>query len=112
MRGNTAQNNSEYRHFSCSVGKPKKLWMSLKSLGLFKKIFQHVDKGKKQKTYFERKLSENIGKPKELCTSLKSLSLKFKRSFSNINCLQNNKSANFDIKDIADNYSAYFSNLA
>ena len=83
-----------------------------KTLGLFKKIFLHVDKGTKQKTYFEGKLSENIGKPKELCISLKSLGPKFKRSFSNINCLQNNKSANFDIKDIADNYSAYFSSLA
>ena len=46
----------------------------------------------KKKTCFERKLTENNGKPKKLWKSLKSLGLKFKRSVSNINCLENNKS--------------------
>ena len=66
----------------------------------------------KKKAYFERKLTENIGRPKELWKSLKSLDLKFERSISNINCLENGKSANFDVKDIAKDFSAYFSNLA
>ena len=43
---------------------------------------------------------------------LKSLGLKFERSISIINCLENDKSANFDVKDIAKDFSAYFSNLA
>ena len=66
----------------------------------------------KKKAYFESKLTENIGKPKELWKSLKSLGLKFERSISNINCLENDKSANFDVKDIPKDFSAYFSNLA
>ena len=65
-----------------------------------------------KKAYFERKLNENIGKPKELWKSLKSLGLKFERSISNINCLENDKSANFDVKDTAEDFNAYFSNLA
>ena len=43
---------------------------------------------------------------------LKSLGLKFERSISIINCLENDKSANFDVKDIAKDFSVYFSNLA
>ena len=43
---------------------------------------------------------------------VKSLGLKFERSISIINCLENDKSANFDVKDIAKDFSAYFSNLA
>ena len=66
----------------------------------------------KKKAYFESKLTENIGKPKELWNCLKSLGLKFESSISNINCLENNKSVNFDVKDIAKDFSAYFSNLA
>ena len=65
-----------------------------------------------KKAYFEGKLTENIGKPKELWKSLKSLGLKFEHSISNINYLENDKSANFDVKDIAKDFSAYFSNLA
>ena len=65
-----------------------------------------------KKAYFESKLTENTGKPKELWKSLKSLGLKFQRSISNINCLENDKSANFDAEDIAKDFSAYFSNLA
>ena len=38
---------------------------------------------------------------------LKSLGLKFESSISDINCLENDKSTNFDVKD----FSAYFSNL-
>ena len=60
----------------------------------------------------ESKLTGNIGKPKKLWKSLKSLGLKFGCSISNINCLENGKSANFDVKDIAKDFSAYFSNLA
>ena len=56
-------------------------------------------------------MSENIGKPKELWNCLKSLGLKFESSISNINCLENDKSVNFDIKDIAKTFSAFFSNL-
>ena len=52
----------------------------------------------KKKAYFESKLTENIGKPKELCKCLKSLGLKFESSISNINCLENDKSDNFDVK--------------
>ena len=66
----------------------------------------------KEKAYFESKLTENIGKPKELWKSLKSLGLKFERSISNINCFENDKYANFDVKDIAKDFSASFSNLA
>ena len=61
----------------------------------------------KKKTYFENKLTENIGKPKELWKSLKYLGLKFEPSFSNINCLENDKSVNFDVKYIAKDFSAY-----
>ena len=94
----------------------------------FKKSRLHVDKDNykearneiqkliriKKKAYFESKLTANIGKPKELWKSLKSLGLKFERSIANINCLDNNKSANFDIEDIKDikDLSAYFSDLA
>ena len=66
----------------------------------------------KKKAYFETKLSENIRKPKELWKSLKSLGLKFECSVSNINSLENDKSANFDVKDIGKDFSAYFLNLA
>ena len=62
--------------------------------------------------YFESKLTENIGKSKELWNCLKSLGLKFETSTSDINCLENYKSVNFDVKDIAKDFSAYFSNLA
>ena len=92
----------------------------------FKKFRLHVDKNNykevrnevqklictKKKAYFESKLTENIGKPKELWNCLKSLGLKFESSISNINCLENDKSVNFDVKDIAKDFSAYFSNLA
>ena len=37
--------------------------------------------------------------------------MKFETSTSNINCLENYKSVNFDIEDIAKDFSAYFSNL-
>ena len=67
---------------------------------------------RKKKNYFKSKLTDNIGKPKELQKSLKSLDLEFKRPISNINCLENDKSANFDVKDTAKDFSAYFSNLA
>ena len=66
----------------------------------------------KKKAYFESKLTENIGKPKELRKSLKSLVLKYERSISNIYCLENDRSANFDVKDITKDFSAYFSNFA
>ena len=96
---------------------------------LFKKLkksFLHVDKDSykearnevqklirtKKKAHFQGKLTENIGKPKELWKSLKSLGLRFERSISNINCLENDISANFDVEDIAKDFSAYFSNLA
>ena len=65
----------------------------------------------KKKAFVESKLSENIGKTKELWKSLKSLGLKFECSVFN-NCLEDDKSANFDVKDIAKEFSAYFSNLA
>ena len=51
----------------------------------------------KKKAYFKSKLTENIGKPKELWKCLKSLGLKFESSISNINCLENDKSDNFDV---------------
>ena len=44
--------------------------------------------------------------------SLKSLGLKFKPFISIINCLENYKSANFDVKDIGKHFGKYFSNLA
>ena len=66
----------------------------------------------KKKICFESKLTENIGKPKKLWNCLKSLRLKFESSIPNTNCLENNKSINFDIKDIAKDFRAYFSNLA
>ena len=65
-----------------------------------------------KKTYFESKLTEKIGKPKVLWKRLRFLGLKFERSISNINCLENDKCANFDVKDIVKYFSAYFSNLA
>ena len=43
---------------------------------------------------------------------LKSLGLKFEPSISNINCLENDKFTKFDVKDIAKDFSAYYSNLA
>ena len=58
----------------------------------------------KKKAYVESKLTENIGKPKQLWKSLKSLGLKFERSISNINCLENGKSSHFDVKDIAKDF--------
>ena len=63
----------------------------------------------KKKSYFESKPTQNIGKPKELWKCLKPWGLKFESSISNIN---NDKSVNVDIKDIAKNFSAYFLNLA
>ena len=92
----------------------------------FKKSRLHVDKDNykearnevqklirtKKKAYFESKLTENAGKPNQLWKCLKSLGLKFERSISNITCVENDKSANFDVKDIAKDFSAYFSNLA
>ena len=92
----------------------------------FKKSHLHVDKDNykevrneiqklirtKKKAYFESKLTENTGKPNQLWKCLKSLGLKFERSTSNITCLENDKSANFDVKDIAEDFSAYFSNFA
>ena len=92
----------------------------------FRKSRLHVDKDNykearnevqklirtKKKAYFESKLTENIGKPKELWNCLKSLGLKFENTISNINCLENDKSVNFDVKDIAKDFRAYFSNLA
>ena len=66
----------------------------------------------RKKAYFESKLTENIGKPKDLWNCLKSLGLKFASSISNINCLENDKSVNFDVKDIAKYFSAYFSDVA
>ena len=65
----------------------------------------------KKNDYFESKLNENIGKPQELWKSLKSLGLKFECSVFNINCLENDKSAVY-VKNIAKDFSAYFSNLA
>ena len=92
----------------------------------FKKSHLHVDKDNykkarsevqklictKKKAYFESKLTESIRKTKELWKCLKSLGQKFEVSISNINYLEIDKSANFDVKDIAKDFSAYFSNLA
>ena len=92
----------------------------------FKKSHLHVDKdnykearsevqkliGTKKKAYFESKLTKNIGKPKELWKSLKYLGLKYDRSISNISCLENDKSADFDVRYTAKDFSVYFSNLA
>ena len=64
-----------------------------------------------KKTYFESKLTENIGKSKQLWKSLKSLGLKYERSISNINYLENDKFANFDVEDINKDFSACFSNF-
>ena len=52
-----------------------------------------------------------IGKPKKLRKSLKSLGLKFERSISDINYLENDKYSNFDANNIVKEFSAYFSNL-
>ena len=65
-----------------------------------------------KKAYYESKPTENIGKSKELWKNLKSLGLKFEPSISNINCLENDKSALFDVKDKNKDFSAYFSKLA
>ena len=59
---------------------------------------------KKKKAYFKSKLTENIGEPKELWNCLKPLGLKFEGSIFNINCL--------DVKDIAKDFSTFFSSLA
>ena len=37
---------------------------------------------------------------------------KIERSISNVNCLENDKSAIFDVKDIDKDFRAYFSNVA
>ena len=68
-----------------------------------KRIFRKI-----KKAYFESKLTENIGEPKGLWKSFKFLGLKFERSISDINYLEND----FDVKDIVNNFSVYFSNLA
>ena len=60
----------------------------------------------KKKAYLESKLTKNFGKHKEIRSSLKSLGLKFECSICNINCLENDKSANVDA---AKGFSAYFS---
>ena len=52
-----------------------------------------------------------VGKPKKLRKSLKSLGLKFERSISNINYLENDKYSNFDANNIVKEFSAYFSNF-
>ena len=110
----------------CSNYRKNKINERDKLFKKFKKSRFHVDKDNykearnevqqlictKKKAYFESKLTENIGNPKKLWKRLKSLGLKFERSISNINCLENDKSANFDVKDIAKGFSAYFSNLA
>ena len=85
----------------------------------FKKSCLHLDKDNykewgtktnlyKKKAYLESKLTENIGKPKELWNCLKILGQKFGSSISNINCLENDKTINFDVKDIAKDFSANF----
>ena len=78
----------------------------------YKETRNEVQKLIRTKEKPESKITENIGKPKELWRSLKSLGLNFERSISNISCLKNEKSVNFDVKDIAKDLSAYFSNLA
>ena len=101
------------------INKRDKLYKKFKKFGLhvgkddYKEARNEVQKliRTKKKTYFESKLIENIGKSKELWKSLKSLGLKFKRSISNINYLENDKFANFDVEDINKYFSAYFSNL-
>ena len=47
----------------------------------------------------------------QLWKSLKSLGLKYERSISNINYLENDKFANFDVEDINKDFSACFSNF-
>ena len=59
--------------------------------------------------YSKIRLTENISKPKELQKSLNSLGLNFEKSVSNKNCLENDTSPNFDIKDIAEDFSLYVS---
>ena len=54
-----------------------------------------------KKAYFESKLTENIGEPKGLWKSFKFLGLKFERSISDINCLEND----FDVRGIVNNFS-------
>ena len=85
-----------------------------------KKSFLHVNQESnevqkliltKKNAYFERNLTENIYKPKQLWKSGESLGLKFESSVSNINCCENNRSTNFDVKDIVEAFSVYFSNL-
>ena len=66
----------------------------------------------KKEAWFKWKLTDNVGKPKELWKDLKSLGLEFESSISNISCLENNKSANFDVKDIAEDFSVCSLNLA
>ena len=66
----------------------------------------------KKKAYLESKLTQNIGKSKELWMSLKSLGLKIECFISNVNCLENDESTIFDVKDIDKVFSAYFSNVA
>ena len=92
-----------------------------KNFRKFKKSHLHVGKDNCKETRNEvqklirakkSKLTENIGKLKELWKCWKSLGMKFERSVSNSKCLKNNKSANFDVKDVAKDFSAYFSNLA
>ena len=101
------------------INKRDKLYKKFKKFGLhvgkdnYKEARNEVQKliRTKKKTYFESKLIENIGKSKELWKSLKSPGLKFKRFISNINYLENDKFANFDVEDINKYFSAYFSNL-
>ena len=90
----------------------------------FKKSRLHVDKGNykearnevqnlirtKKKAYFESKLTGKIEKPEEFWKSLKSL-VKFERCISKNNCLEIDKSPNFDLKDIAKDFSVYFFKL-
>ena len=59
--------------------------------------------------YSKTRLTENISKPKELQKSLNSLGLNFEKSVSSKNCLENDTSPNFDIKDIAGDFSLYVS---
>ena len=66
----------------------------------------------KKKAYFVSKHTQNIGKSNELWKSFKSLGLKIERSISNVNCLENDKSAIFHVKNIDKVCSAYLSNLA
>lgn len=59
--------------------------------------------------YSKTRLTESISKPKELQKSPNSLGLNFEKSVSNKNCLENDTSPNFDIKDIAEDFSLYVS---